>query len=199
MEGSGMLTVAPLMIEHRLIERMIHVLGSELALIASSSNPNLVLVDSAVDFIRTYADRTHHGKEEEILFRELECKKLSAQHKAVMDTLIKEHMFAREQTGALMEAKERHLDGDLGALAEMASHMRTLIEFYPKHIYTEDQEFFIPVMDYFTLAEQQAMLGEFRQFDRRMIHEKYLHVVRRFELERNLPGAKSKVDWIRTL
>ncbi len=199
MEGSGMLTVAPLMIEHRLIERMIKVLGSELELIASEKNPNLVLVDSAVDFIRTYADRTHHGKEEEILFRELERKRLAAGHKAVMETLVREHRFARDKTTALLEAKERHLGGDLGALAEMAAHMKALIEFYPKHIYTEDQEFFVPVMDYFTLAEQQAMLGEFRQFDRRMIHEKYLHVVRRFELERNLPGAKSKMDWIGNL
>jgi hemerythrin-like domain-containing protein len=199
MDGSGMLTVEPLMIEHRLIERMIKVLGSELELIASSNNPNLVLVDSAVDFIRTYADRTHHGKEEEILFRELDRRKLSAQHKAVMDKLVKEHIFARNETAAILEAKERHLDGDLGALTEMAAHMRALIEFYPRHIYTEDQEFFIPVMDYFTLAEQQAMLSDFRQFDRRMIHEKYLHVVRRFELERNLPGAKSRVDWIQTL
>jgi hemerythrin-like domain-containing protein len=199
MECEGMLTVAPLMIEHRLIERMIKVLKSELELIASSNNPNLVLVDSAVDFMRTYADRTHHGKEEEILFRDLNRKSLSGKYRSVMDTLIKEHRFARSETAALVEAKERHLKGDLGALAEMAAHMRTLIEFYPKHIEAEDQDFFVPVMDYFTEAERQAMLEEFRQFDRRMIHEKYANVVRRFEVERNLPGAKAKLDWIQTL
>lgn len=196
MEGAGMLAVAPLMIEHRLIERMIKVLKTELELIASSRNPNLVLVDSAVDFIRTYADRTHHGKEEEILFRDLNRKNLSGKYKSAMDALIKEHIFARKETAALVEAKERHLKGDLGALAEMAAHMRTLIEFYPRHIEAEDQDFFVPVMDYFTESEQRAMLLEFHEFDRRMIHEKYEHVVRRFELERELPGAKAKTDWI---
>jgi hemerythrin-like domain-containing protein len=199
MEGAGMLAVAPLMIEHRLIERMIKVLKSELELIASASNPNLVLVDSAVDFIRTYADRTHHGKEEDILFRDLNRKKLSGKYRTVMDTLIKEHTFARNETAALVEAKERHLKGDMGALAEMAARMRTLIEFYPRHIEAEDQDFFVPVMDYFTQAEQRAMLLEFHEFDRRMIHEKYDKVVRRFEVERNLPGARAKVDWIQHL
>jgi len=194
-----MMPIGPLMIEHRLIERMSRLLGAKSQAYGAENPVDAVFIDNAVDFFRTYADRTHHGKEEEILFRELDRRKLSPQHKAVMDTLIKEHIFARDQTAALLEAKERHLDGDLGALNEMAAHMRALIEFYPRHIETEDQRFFIPVMDYFTLAEQQAMLSDFRQFDRRMIHEKYLHVVRRFELERNLPGAKSKVDWIQTL
>jgi len=105
----------------------------------------------------------------------------------------------RDDLVALVEAKARHLKGDLGALAEMAAHMRTLIDFYPKHIEAEDQDFFVPVMDYFTEAEQRAMLLEFHGFDRRMIHEKYDKVVRRFEVERNLPGAKKNPDWIKTL
>jgi hemerythrin-like domain-containing protein len=193
---SDMLPVAPLMMEHRLIERMIAVLDHELRIIASTKNPNLVLVDAAVDFMRTYADRTHHGKEEEILFSDLGERKLLDRHKAVMNDLIAEHVFARKETGALVEAKERHLGGDIGALSEMSQHMRTLIEFYPRHIVKEEQDFFIPAMDYFTPHEREAMLERFREFDRRMIHEKYDKVVRRFELERNLPGAKAKLDWI---
>ena len=30
-----------------------------------------VFIDTAVDFIRTYADRCHHGKEEDLLFKAL--------------------------------------------------------------------------------------------------------------------------------
>lgn len=194
-----MLPVAPLMIEHRLIERMIAVLKSELEIIASAKNPNLVLVDSAVDFMRTYADRTHHGKEEDILFTELGRKRVAEPYKTIMDDLVKEHIFARKETAALVEAKERHLKGDIGALSEMAAHMRTLIDFYPKHIVKEDDGFFLPVMEYFSGPERDAMLREFHDFDRRMIHEKYEKVVRRFELERNLPGAKAKLDWIERL
>ena len=41
---------------------------------------NPLFIDIAVDFIRMYADRTHHGKEEDILFRDLEKKSLSPNH-----------------------------------------------------------------------------------------------------------------------
>jgi hypothetical protein len=40
---------------------------------------------------------------------------------------------------------------------------------------------------------------EMHEFDRRIIHEKYDKAVRRFETERNLPGAKTKSDWMQQL
>jgi hemerythrin-like domain-containing protein len=39
--------------------------------IEKSRKVDPVVIDVAVDFVRMYADRTHHGKEEEILFRDL--------------------------------------------------------------------------------------------------------------------------------
>jgi hypothetical protein len=59
---------APLMIEHRLIERMIGIIKRILSQIEKEEKIDPVFVDTTVDFIRTYADRTHHGKEEDILF-----------------------------------------------------------------------------------------------------------------------------------
>ena len=191
-----MLPVAISMMEHRLIERMVDVMNSELKHIESSSSANLVLMDSIVDFIRTYADKTHHGKEEDILFREIARKKLPDEYQHTMDELVMEHVFARNETQALAEAKERYLKGDKGALAEMARHMKTLAEFYPKHIEKEDRNFFIPVMDHFSAAERDAMLKEFHAFDMRVIHWKYDKLVRRFEIERKLPGTKATEDWI---
>ena len=64
----------PLMIEHRLIERMLKLVNKVLIKIEKQETVDPVFVDTVVDFIRTYADRTHHGKEEDILFRELKKK-----------------------------------------------------------------------------------------------------------------------------
>jgi hemerythrin-like domain-containing protein len=61
----------PLMVEHRLIERMISLIKHELAQIESTRKIDSVFVDTVVDFIHMYADRTHHWKEEDILFRDL--------------------------------------------------------------------------------------------------------------------------------
>ena len=171
----------PLMIEHRLIERMLSVIKSVLGKIESKQEVDPVFVDIAVDFIRMYADRTHHGKEEDILFRELNNKPMTGEDRRVMKELIEEHVFGRQTTKALVEANTRYRNGDETALPDIAEKLQTLIEFYPRHIQKEDKVFFPSSRNYFTEEEDQAMLAEFWEFDRKMIHEKYKAVVEALE------------------
>ena len=171
----------PLMIEHRLIERMLSVIKDALETIKSKQKVDPVFVDIAVDFIRIYADRTHHGKEEEILFRELSNKQMSDNNRRVMNELIEEHVFGRQTTKALVDANSRYRKGDKTALTAIADKLQTLIDFYPKHIEKEDKFFFPSSRSYFTNEEDQAILAEFWEFDRKMIHEKYKSVVEGLE------------------
>jgi hemerythrin-like domain-containing protein len=174
---------APLMIEHRLIERMISIIKDVLVQIESSQKVDPVFVDTAVDFIRTYADRTHHGKEEDILFRNLSKRALSAEDQRIMQELIEEHVFGRRTTKALIEANTRYRKGDESALADIAKQLRTLVGFYPKHIEKEDKVFFPAYRVYLTDEEDQTMLAEFWEFDRQMIHEKYRSLVEGLETD----------------
>jgi hemerythrin-like domain-containing protein len=169
------------MIEHRLIERMLKVVEGVVADIEATQKVDPVFVDTAVDFIRFYADRTHHGKEEDILFRELQKKPLTIDDQRVMAELVAEHVTGRETTRALVAANTRYRNGDAAALGEIARHLRMLTEFYPRHIAKEDKVFFPASRSYFTAAEDQAMLAEFWEFDRQMIHEKYAAMVEGFE------------------
>ncbi|HNS55073.1 MAG TPA: hypothetical protein PKH25_09885, partial [Syntrophales bacterium] len=66
------------------------------------------------------------------------------------------------------------------ALPHIARELKALVDFYPRHIEKEDKRFFFPCLEYLTQAEQDRMLGEFRAFDRNMIHEKYRGVVENF-------------------
>jgi hemerythrin-like domain-containing protein len=169
--------IGPLMVEHRLIERMIAIVKDELSEINKGKKANPLFIDTYVDFARTYADRCHHGKEEDILFRDLAKKKLSPEHKKTMDELVEEHIYARKTVGELVAAKDRYVQGDKDALKEITIKLSALAEFYPKHIQKEDKHFFFPILDYFTKQEQDAMLQEFWEFDRKLIHEKYQQVV----------------------
>lgn len=49
------------------------------------------------------------------------------------------------------------------------------------HIEKEDKVFFPSSRAYFSEQEDQAMLDEFREFDKKMIHEKYKSVVEALE------------------
>ena len=66
---------------------------------------------------------------------------------------------------------------DKDAAKVIVENMDVLVKFYPRHIEKEDKHFFYPILDYFNAGEQDAMLREFYEFDRRMIHEKYRKVV----------------------
>ena len=171
----------PLMIEHRVIEQMLKALQRTLEHVGQTHSIDPYFVDAAVDFIRVYADRTHHGKEEDILFRELSKKPLSNQDRQVMDRLIEDHIFTRNTTKALVEANTRYREGNERALDEVTAHLKTFVEFYPQHIKNEDDVFFPASRTYFSDIEDQAMLNEFWEFDRKMIHEKYRAVVKGFE------------------
>lgn len=173
--------IGPLMVEHRIIERMVKLLKDELSKIKERNRLDPVFIDVAIDFFRTYADRTHHGKEEDILFRDLAKKKLSQEHERIMNELIQEHVYARKTVGSLLDAKENYVKGDNGALKDVTARLTDLIELYPRHIEKEDKHFFVPSMRYFSKKEQDDMLKEFWEFDRNMIHEKYKKIVERFE------------------
>jgi len=181
-----MMPAGPLMIEHRLIERMVRLMQGELRNIEETEKVDVFFIDTAVDFLRTYADRCHHGKEEDILFRDLAKKKLDLEHKRTMDELLEEHIFARQNVGALHNARLSYSKGDLSAADEIGKRLRALTDLYPKHIKKEDKRFFVPCMSYFSKEERDAMLEEFFEFDRKMIHDKYKAVVERTEKDRKL-------------
>jgi hemerythrin-like domain-containing protein len=172
-----MMPIAPLMIEHRLIERMLAVARRELDRFNREKRLDPVFVRELVDFIRMYADRCHHGKEEDILFRDLGHKELPGELRATTAELVREHQWARGQTRELAEANERYAGGDESAFVTVLARLSALTEFYPKHIQKEDQHFFLPVMRYFTDPEKEAMLAEGSEFDATLIHEKYRQIV----------------------
>ena len=183
--------IGPLMIEHRLIERLLTLMAREFKRIKDNTAVDRefafvdpVFIDTAVDFIRTYADRCHHGKEEDLLFKALAEKNLSPEHRKIVDELIQDHIWAREATAALVKAKEGYLLEAPGALNDLMEHMGKLVEFYPRHIEKEDQHFFIPCMTYFSEAEQADLLARMHEFDRQLIHEKYRGLVETMEQRR---------------
>ena len=169
------------MAQHRVIERMLAILETELGSMTEHGSVDPALIDTATDFIRTYADRCHHGKEEDILFRRLADKPLDDELAEAMTGLIEDHVRARSMTRSLIEANTRYRSGDVSALSEIETSVRDLTEFYPVHIAKEDRHFFKPCLEYFTEAERQTMLADFDEFDRALIHEKYRRIVEELE------------------
>lgn len=176
-----MLPIGPLMWEHRLIERMIKLMKAEILAISETAKLDSNFINVTIDFLRTYADRCHHGKEEDILFRELARRNLSETDKMTMNELTEEHRYARETVKHLVQTVDKYTSGIAESLREVSRVLEDLSEFYPRHIEKEDKRFFYPCMRYFTPAEQEDMLKGFWEFDRKMIHDKYTKIVEGME------------------
>jgi hemerythrin-like domain-containing protein/rubredoxin len=189
-----MLPIAALMIEHRAIERMAEVMKERAEGSEAGQDLDPRFLPDVVDFMRTYADRTHHGKEEDILFRALKGKDLSAEHRRTLERLEKDHARAREIVSMLSVLGEEHAMGHPGAAHQASMLMKDLAALYHDHIELEDQGFFVPVMGYFSAEERELMLEEFKDFDSRMIHERYSNAVDRLGGGRTVHIAREEDD-----
>lgn len=168
-----MLPIGPLMIEHRLMERMLALLKREADKVEREGNINDEFLEAAIDFNLTYVDRCHHRKEEDILLKELERKGPSGEHRRIMQEILDEHQQARTAIAELEAHKARFLKGDRGASSRIVGTIRFLVELYTGHIAKEDQHFFLPCMDYFSPEEKDAMLSREYEFDRHLLHQIY--------------------------
>lgn len=173
--------IGPLMREHRLIERMTEIIRQTVSALEKGGNPDYEALTTMVDFFRIYADKTHHGKEEDIFFKELGEKELPLDLSNIMKELIEEHKHARIIVTGLLDASSKYRLGDSKSKERIIAALKELATMYPAHIEKEDKHFFYPVLEYLNDAEQQKMLSEFQEFDRKMIHDKYEKVVERLK------------------
>jgi hemerythrin-like domain-containing protein len=177
-EVSSMLPIGPLMVEHRIIERLIRTLGIRMERLWAEKEADPGFIEAVVHFFRAYADRCHHGKEEDILFRALSRKDLSPGHVRLLAELTEEHKQGRRAVTALADANQAFLRGEPGAVSAVVEGLGWFVDFYPRHIEKEDKRFFIPVMDYFTRGEKDAMIAQGDALDSRLLHQEFEDLVR---------------------
>lgn len=179
---AAMMPIGALMIEHRLIERMVDLLEKELQKISKVNRIDGNLVNASVDFFKFYADHNHHGKEEDILFTELLKRGISTQDKAMIESLKLDHIKGRELVSKLEDdARQGRRQCTPEIIKSITADIGNLVRLYNAHIRKEDKQFFIPAMKYFSKQEQDSMLRRFWEFDRLLIHEKYRQTVEGLE------------------
>ncbi len=171
--------IGPLMIEHRLIERMLALFANEQRRMSDTGTVDHGFLGVSLDFFRTYVDKFHHGKEEDILFKELAAKPLSPEDRKMLNELIEEHGRTRHAVERLLDIRKQQ-PGTV-PLTELTKHMQTLIKWYPVHIEKEDKHFFISSINYLSAEEQASMLAKSSEFDRNFTQQRYMEIVKELE------------------
>ncbi len=173
-----------LMIEHRLIDRMIDMMKDEMDWIGEYRRVDPIFIEAAVYFTRSFTDICHHGKEETIYFRALEKKPLTEELKKIMSDLVQEHAFVRKTVDDIEQAKESYIRGEKDAHAKVIAALNIITIFYPQHLQKEEKHFFYQSMEYFSPEEKDKMLRDFTEYDAKLFHDEHKHLIEELERKR---------------
>jgi hemerythrin-like domain-containing protein len=123
--------------EHRLILRMITLLERNASSAAEGSFTDWQFFLDGVDFIRNYADRFHHAKEEDVLFEALVKNGMPREHSPVAAMLM-EHDQGRAYVKGMENAALAALAGQAGREKELAENALAYTALLREHISKED-------------------------------------------------------------
>jgi hemerythrin-like domain-containing protein len=123
--------------EHQLILRMITLLEKNVVLMEQGRFRNWQFFLDAVDFIRNYADRFHHAKEEDVLFVEL-IKNGMPEKQSPIEAMHIEHDQGRAFVRNMADAAEKALAGEAGQVSIIAENAKGYITLLREHIDKED-------------------------------------------------------------
>lgn len=159
-----------LMSEHRVIEKVLARVAKACDRAdAGSFDAEEFAVSLA--FFREFADKRHHGKEENKLFPAMN------RHGMPMDSgplacMLSEHDLGRSLLKAVSDGLPGSRAGDAAAMKTVVASYREYISFLTDHIYKEDNILF-KMADQVIPAQAQAELeAEFVEFDRQGIGER---------------------------
>ena len=177
--------------EHRVIQRMVAGMSVLAEQIEVGEPVDVSLLESIVMFLRTFADRLHHGKEESFLFPALIRRGVPSQG-CPIGGLTMEHQKGRVMVGELADAVRGYAAGEPPARENLVKSLRALVAFYPNHIWKEDYLLFPLAGKVLTPEDQQELMDKFETVERELgfdVHEGFDKVAA--ELERKVSGIVS--------
>jgi hemerythrin-like domain-containing protein len=154
-----------LMREHTLILRVLAALERKLTAWESGAPPDRAYVEKAVEFLRGFADRCHHGKEEDILFVAMVSELDFPRKAGPVAVLTTEHITGRDFIRKIAEAAIG-LGQDPAALRQVIENGRGYIELLRAHIEREDTVVFPMVEQFLDDADNARLAAKFEQFER---------------------------------
>lgn len=142
--------------EHRIIEVILESLQQFVTHSRTAVSVDRDTAEKFIDFIRTFADGCHHGKEEDHLFVMLEEKGAPREHGPV-GVMLYEHTLGRSYVRGMADSLPQAAAGDAAAVTSFCENAQNYISLLRAHIMKEDQILF-PLADRMLTEEDQSRL-----------------------------------------
>ena len=156
--------------EHDSILKMIEV--TRTILNTNDERINLEHIEQIVDFIKNFADKYHHLKEEDILFVEMEKHGMSREVGPIA-MMIHEHNEGRNYIKLAGESIEKFKDGDRSSFEQIKYNLLNYCELLTNHIAKENNILY-PMSERILPTEVlSAMSDDFEKFNENTFENEY--------------------------
>ena len=161
--------------EHQIILMVLDAAEREANSIKEIGKADVDRLGKFVDFVRSFADRCHHAKEEDQLFVKMAERGLPKEGGPI--ALVREHEEGRRLIKSVADAIPRAAQGDEKAIEAISQNLLGYVNLLRAHIRKEDNILY-PMGDKFlSAADQQSLTESFERIEAQEIgegvHEKY--------------------------
>jgi len=162
--------------EHKAIKLMLRIAEKVNEKLEAGEEVNPEHLEQIVEFIRVFADKCHHGKEEDLLFVAMEEAGIPKEGGPI-GVMLAEHDMGRSYVRGLSQAVARYKAGDRGVSPAIIENARNYVALLSQHIDKEDNILY-PMADmHLSEAQQEELLEGFEKVEREKIgpgrHEEF--------------------------
>ncbi len=156
--------------EHQGILLMLRILEKVVSKLEEKERVDPAHLERIVEFLRVFADKCHHGKEEDLLFPAME-KAGIPRERGPIGVMLAEHQQGRGYIRGMAEAIDRNRKKDPKALADFAENARNYVVLLTQHIKKEDNVLFPMGEKVLSKEIQEGLLEGFEKIEVERIGE----------------------------
>ena len=174
-----------MVVEHKLILRMVALVEKKAALVEGGKFDDWQFFLDAVDFIRNYADRFHHAKEEDTLFTALIANGMPEKNSPI-EAMHIAHDQGRAFVRGMEKAAKKALSGESGQEEAIVENARGYAALLREHIHNEDNILYPLAEKTLPAGVRPAMINAYSKAEAAVpadFTERYTLMVERYEAQ----------------
>ena len=137
-----------------------------------------------IEFVKGFADKCHHGKEEDILFPAMVNHGIPKEGGPIA-VMLNEHQLGRGHIKSLSSAFEKYIAGNKQEINNIISSSMSYVELLRNHIEKENNILFMMADKVLNEAEQSKIFDAFEKLEVEKIgigkHEEYHHLLKKLK------------------
>ncbi|MEW6062947.1 MAG: hemerythrin domain-containing protein [Nanoarchaeota archaeon] len=162
--------------EHEAIKLMLKIFGKICDRFEAGKKVSSKHLEQILEFIRVFADKCHHSKEEYILFPEM-VKAGIPKEGGPIAVMLMEHDTGRSYVKNIAEAVVKYKKGDSKSSDKIVENARNYIALLTEHIEKEDNILYMMADMHIPEKKQKELLEKFEEIENKRIghgkHEEF--------------------------